>query len=81
MEKLISLFNGKDDELRDVAGLGQSHMSASHNRCIDVSVALKTVMTNIPDSIVGKACAKVGPRLLKQLQNVSPVKDIYLCVN
>lgn len=27
-------------------------------------------MTNIPDKIVGKACANVGPRLLKQLQTV-----------
>jgi hypothetical protein len=27
-------------------------------------------MTNIPDNLVAKACAKVGPRLLKQLHTV-----------
>lgn len=61
IEKLIALFNGTDDELRDVAGL-----------------ALKTVMTNIPDGVVGKACTKVGPRLLKQLQNPSTPPEAIL---
>ncbi|KAG8804388.1 hypothetical protein FRC16_008910 [Serendipita sp. 398] len=61
IEKLISLFNGKDDELRDVAGL-----------------ALKTVVTNIPENIVGRACSKVGPRLLRQLQTPSTPPEAIL---
>jgi len=71
IEKLVTLFNGKDDELRDVAALGELLAHFADIRLLSVYSALKTIVTNIPDNLVSKACAKVGPRLLKQLHNVS----------
>lgn len=41
-------------------------------------LALKTVAQTIPDKIVPKACAKLGPKLLKQLQNVRASKTFFL---
>ena len=79
MDKLIGFFSGQEDELRDVAGAGRlciQHPTPSTD--LNPRLALKTVAQTIPDKIVPKACAKLGPRLLKQLQNVRPSKKNLL---
>lgn len=56
IEKLIDFSGSKDEELRDIAGL-----------------ALKTITAELPQdsSLAPKACAKLTPRLLIQVQNPS----------
>ncbi|KAI9065798.1 ARM repeat-containing protein [Trametes sanguinea] len=54
VDKLIDFSAGKDEELRDIAGL-----------------ALKTITSELPPEgkIAQKACEKLTPKLLAQLQN------------
>ncbi|KAI0638875.1 ARM repeat-containing protein [Trametes polyzona] len=56
VDKLIDFSGGKDEELRDIAGL-----------------ALKTITSELPPEgkIAQKACEKLTPKLLGQLQNSS----------
>ncbi|EIW65195.1 ARM repeat-containing protein [Trametes versicolor FP-101664 SS1] len=56
VDKLIEFSAGKDEELRDIAGL-----------------ALKTITSELPSDgkIALKACEKLTPKLLGQLQNPS----------
>lgn len=41
MERLIGLFNGKEDELRDVAGLGEEVSIPCHNNTYDSIQSIK----------------------------------------
>ncbi|CDO71748.1 hypothetical protein BN946_scf184920.g32 [Trametes cinnabarina] len=56
VDKLIDFSAGKDEELRDIAGL-----------------ALKTITSELPPEgkIAQKACEKLTPKLLAQLQNTN----------
>ncbi|KAI8983266.1 ARM repeat-containing protein [Trametes punicea] len=56
VDKLIDFSAGKDEELRDIAGL-----------------ALKTITSELPPEgrIASKACEKLTPKLLGQLQNAN----------
>lgn len=74
VDKLIDFSTSKDEELRDIAGLGPCSCSFSIAWLIP-SLALKTITSELPvdGKLAHKACAKLTPKLLAQLQNVRSV--------
>lgn len=73
VDKLIEFSGGKDEELRDISGLGRCDLRLSFLRIIHVKLsALKTITAELPPDgrIAASACAKLTPKLLGQIQNV-----------
>lgn len=72
VDKLIDFSGGSDDELRDIASLGKE-LNLRYSRCINRRViALKTITSELPldGKIAEKACGKLSPKLMTQIQNV-----------
>jgi len=73
VDKLIEFSGGKDEELRDISGLGRCDFrlffSGINSRQL---LALKTITAELPPDgrIAASACAKLTPKLLGQIQNV-----------
>lgn len=69
VDKLIEFSGSKDEELRDISGLGTSPlietMSLSYSYTF---AALKTITSELPreGTVAPKACAKLTPKLLSQ---------------
>lgn len=75
VDSLIDFSGSQDEELRDIASLGSSERSFVTKRNIltsIISTALKTVTSELPQdgNLATKACAKLTPKLLYQLQTV-----------
>ena len=74
VDKLIDFSGGKDEELRDISGLGEylEHL-INHNDAFKPRLsALKTITAELPPDgkIAATACAKLTPKLLGQIQSV-----------
>ena len=73
--RLIDFSGSKDDELRDIAGLGKRiYRISRHNIFTNLRViALKTIAAELPQDskLAPNLCAKLTPKLLKQLQSDS----------
>lgn len=74
VDKLIEFSGGKDEELRDISGLG-TKSSKSCMITLTLNSALKTITAELPPDgkVAATACAKLTPKLLAQIQNVSKV--------
>lgn len=73
VDKLIDFSGGKDEELRDISGLGTFFFSKIHElRAKWHNLALKTITAELPPDgkIAATACQKLTPRLLGQIENV-----------
>lgn len=74
VDQLIMFLSGKDDELRDISGLGVSHSIPTPIRIRThvLCAALKTITSELPadGKTAAKACEKLTPRLLQQLASV-----------
>jgi cullin-associated NEDD8-dissociated protein 1 len=75
VDKLIDYSGGKDEELRDISGLGVfMHSSISGTNLFNDCrhTALKTITSELPPDgkIATTACAKLTPKLLAQASNV-----------
>lgn len=74
VDKLIEFSSGKEEELRDVAGLGVQ--SATQPRRLTLlnfcRSAFKTVVSELPSDgkLAGAVSQKMVPKLFAQLQNV-----------
>lgn len=73
VNKLIEFSSSKEEELRDVAGLGTTPVPAHDNSALTTSLALKTIVSELPadGKLAQSACSKLVPKLLEQLMNVS----------
>lgn len=76
IENLIAFSSNKDEELRDIAGLGEWSIwiISSCFYCVLTNfVALKTITAELPQDskLAPQTCAKLTPELLNQLSNVS----------
>lgn len=75
VNSLIEFSGSQDEELRDIAGLGSSEYLVRGCGQIftsRISIALKTITSELPQdgNLGAKACAKLVPKLLYQLQTV-----------
>jgi cullin-associated NEDD8-dissociated protein 1 len=74
VDKLIDFSASKDDELRDISGLGKSFIFLTDLDYLTsrYCLALKTITSELPPDgkIAEKACAKLAPKLLAQISNV-----------
>jgi hypothetical protein len=76
VDQLIEFLGGKEDELRDIAGLGTSSHYLIHEYMLMtlmlIFIALKTITSELPleGKTTGKTVEKLVPRLLKQLTTV-----------
>ena len=86
VDKLIDFSGGKDEELRDISGLGAFYsiflQTSSKLTCVIVrfcNVALKTITAELPPDgrIAASACAKLTPKLLGQIENVRPFLRVF----
>lgn len=75
VDRLIDFSSGKDEELRDISGLGRlryiKRFTKGLVRC--GTLALKTITSELPPEgkTASKACEKLAPKLLVQLSGVS----------
>lgn len=75
VDKLVDYSSSKDEELRDIAGLGEPSIPpgciAGCYNCISF-IALKTMTAELPQesNLAPSTCTKLIPKLLNQLQNV-----------
>jgi cullin-associated NEDD8-dissociated protein 1 len=78
MDKLIDLSGKNDEEIRDIAGLGEVPGSFLKIPLISVFSALKTVTAELPhdSKLAPKTCSKLTPKLLVQLQEAR----VFSCV-
>ncbi|KAF8761649.1 TATA-binding protein interacting (TIP20) [Rhizoctonia solani] len=69
IDQLIEYSGGKDDELRDIAGLGTSPLSAHLTAMNNLQIALKTVTAELPleGTVAPRTIQKLVPKLLQQL--------------
>ena len=82
VDKLIDFSAGKDEELRDISGLGACLLVRSLSQGSSGNIALKTITSELPPEgkIATKACEKLTPKLLGQVANVShPPLSIHVC--
>ena len=72
VDKLIDFSAGKDEELRDISGLGACLLVRSLSQGSLGNTALKTITSELPPEgkIATKACEKLTPKLLGQVANV-----------
>lgn len=80
VDKLIDFSSGKDEELRDISGLGTfKYFTSELDRSNSFWLALKTITAELPPDgkIAATACAKLTPKLLGQIQNVSYNKTLW----
>jgi len=78
VDKLIDFSGGKDEELRDISGLGAWGILLKESQISDANpVALKTITAELPPDgrIAASACAKLTPKLLGQIENVRCLRD------
>ena len=78
VDKLIEYSAGKDEELRDISGLGMLQLGHPWVSFIYNYTALKTITAELPveGKIAAKACEKLTPKLLTQLSNVRSLNII-----
>jgi cullin-associated NEDD8-dissociated protein 1 len=78
VDQLVEFLSGKEDELRDIAGLGKlSTCPPSFDS--HPSAALKTITSELPadGKTTPKTVEKLTPRLLKQLSTVRTLRISY----
>lgn len=73
VDQLIEFSSSKDEELRDISGLGTSCFPSQHLTSSCIRSALKTITSELPRDgpLAPKACAKLTPKLLSQVATVS----------
>lgn len=73
VDKLIDFSGGKDEELRDISGLGACTGLGHLSHLLNIFyAALKTITAELPPDgkIAATACAKLTPKLLGQIESV-----------
>lgn len=73
VDKLIDFSGGKDEELRDISGLGACTGLGHLSHLLNIfHAALKTITAELPPDgkIAATACAKLTPKLLGQIESV-----------
>jgi cullin-associated NEDD8-dissociated protein 1 len=73
VDQLIEFLSGKEDELRDISGLGKHSALSGRIQRAHFMSALKTITSELPTDgkTTSKTVEKLTPRLLKQLSSVS----------
>ncbi|KAF8680510.1 TATA-binding protein interacting (TIP20) [Rhizoctonia solani] len=80
IDQLIEYSGGKDDELRDIAGLGTSPLSAHLTAMNNLQIALKTVTAELPleGTVAPRTIQKLVPKLLQQLGSANTPPDALI---
>jgi cullin-associated NEDD8-dissociated protein 1 len=80
IDQLIEYSGGKDDELRDIAGLGMPQLPIYPIAMTNARPALKTVTAELPleGTVAPRAIQKLVPKLLQQLGSVRNPFDSHI---
>lgn len=75
VSRLIDFSGSKDEEIRDIAGLGEKILRCLGLVSDTIFIALKTITAELPQGskLAPNACANLTPKLLQQLGNVRTI--------